>query len=148
MRRKMARRVRSIVIGIAETHGQDPHLAPAIRLAEALGATLHVVHALRLPDPILHPYADASVFSLEAIQQIQEGARTRLEAQARKVSASERILCRAVPVPADAAILDVAKEAGADLIVVGSTRRGTLARTILGTTAQRVVHAARIPRSW
>src|SRR5690606_39535490 len=41
--------------------------------------------------------------------------------------------------------LDVAEEVGADLIVVGATRRGTLARTILGTTAQRVVRAARVP---
>src|SRR5690606_41791573 len=67
----------NIVIGIAEVQEEDPHLAPAIRLAEALGATLHVVHAFRLPDPVLYPYASVSVFDPEVVQQIQEGAQDR-----------------------------------------------------------------------
>src|SRR5690606_15643580 len=124
---------------------EDPHLAPAVRLAEALGATLHVVHAFTLPDPALYPFATASVFDPEVVRRIQDAARTLLEEQVRRITDSDRIVCRAVSVPADGAVLDVAEEVGADLVMVGATRRGTLARTILGTTAQRVVRAAHVP---
>jgi nucleotide-binding universal stress UspA family protein len=141
----MDRPIRAIVVGIAEIQDEDPQLAPAVDLAEALGATLHVVYAFRLPDPILYPAAGVSVFSPEAIEEIREEVQSRLEAQVRQVSANARIHCRAASVPADRAILDVAEEVKADLIIVGATRRGTLARTILGTTAQRVVRGARIP---
>jgi nucleotide-binding universal stress UspA family protein len=137
--------IRTIVVGLAELQEEDPQLAPTIELAESLNAALHVVHAFRLPDPILYPSAGVSVFSPEAIEQIREGVRSVLEAQVRKISGSARIHCQADPVPADRAILDVAEEVGPDLIVVGATRRGTLAQTILGTTAQRVVRATQVP---
>src|SRR5690606_37415342 len=92
-----------------------------------------------------YPYANAGVFDPHAIRQIEDSSRSLLEEQVRRVSASERTLCHVVSVPADGAVLDVAQEVGAELIVVGATRRGTLARTILGTTAQRVVRAAPVP---
>jgi nucleotide-binding universal stress UspA family protein len=141
----MDRSIRTIVVGLAEIEDEDPQLAPAIALADSLGATLHVVFAFRLPDPIMYPSAGVSVFSPETIEEIRRDVQSRLEARVRRVSADARIHCRAASVPADRAILDVAEEVKADLIVVGATRRGTLARTILGTTAQRVVRASHIP---
>src|SRR5690606_20337011 len=93
--------IRSIVVGVAEVQEEDPHLAPAVRLAEALGATLHVVHAFTLPDPALYPFATASVFDPEVVRRIQDAARTLLEEQVRRISDSDRIVCRAVSVPAD-----------------------------------------------
>lgn len=141
----MDRPIRNIVLGLAEIEEEDPQLAPAIDLAHSLDATLHVVYAFHLPDPILYPTAGVTVFSPEALDEIREEVRSGLEARVRKVSRSARIHCIASPVPADRAILDVADNVDADLIVVGATRRGTLSRTILGTTAQRVVRAARIP---
>src|SRR5690606_26858228 len=141
----MERRIRSLVIGISEIQGEDPRLAPTIRLAERLGATLHVVHAVRLPDPDLYPYLTAWDFDPGVLDRIQDDVRSRIEAQVRGISASERIVCHAAPGPADAAVLKVAEEVEADLIVVGATRRGVIARTVLGTTAQRIVRAARVP---
>lgn len=137
--------LRTIVVGIADIEGMDPHLEPAIRLAERAGATLFVVHAYRLPDPLLYPYLEMGVFSPEMVQGVHEAVQAKLEAQVAKLSPRGRVHCRTVPVPADAAIVEVAEKEKADLIMVGATQRGTLSRTVLGTTAQRVVRAAAVP---
>lgn len=141
----MDRRIRTIVLGVAEVDEQDPQLAPAIKLAEEQDAALHVVYAYHLPDPVLYPYPEMEAFSPETIRGIEQRTQAQLEAQVRRVSSDDRITCQVVPVPADAAILEVAEKVGADLVIVGATRRGKLARAILGTTAQRVVRAARTP---
>jgi nucleotide-binding universal stress UspA family protein len=136
--------IRQIVVGVGEIE-DDPHLAPAIRLAEAAGATLHAVYAFHLPDPLLYSYPSVNVFDPSVIRGIEDDARSRLEAEVRKVSDSDRIHCRVVSGSAELAVLKVAQEVDADLVIVGATRRGTLARTILGTTAQRVVRASQVP---
>jgi nucleotide-binding universal stress UspA family protein len=141
----MEKPIRSIVVGLAELPDEDPQFVPAVALAAALGASLHVVHAFHLPDPIVYPSAGVTVFNPELIEEIRDEMRSLMETQVGKVSGDVQIDSRAAPTPADRAILEVAEEVGADLIVVGATRRGTLARTILGTTAQRVVRAARVP---
>ena len=141
----MDRSLRTIVVGIADIEGPDPHLEPAIRLAEQVGATLFVVHAFRLPDPLLYPYLEMGVFSPELVKGMHEAVQAKLAAQVAKLSPRGRVHCRTVPVPADAAIVEVAEKEKADLILVGATQRGTLSRTVLGTTAQRVVRAAAVP---
>lgn len=141
----MEKRIRTIVVGVAAVDQQDPQLAPAIKLAEEQEAALHVVYAYHLPDPVLYPYPEMEVFSPETLREIEQRAQAQLEAEVRQVSSNDRISCHAVPMPADAAILGVAEEVGGDLVIVGATRRGKLGRAILGTTAQRVVRAARTP---
>lgn len=134
--------IRSIVVGIADA-AEDPHLEYAIDLAARLGATLHVVHSYHLPDPALYPYIEMSVFGPDAQKEIHRGVQQLLEEQIRKLSTSESVRCRAVPVPAATAVLDTAREVAADLIIVGATRHGPVARAIVGTTAQRVLRRAR-----
>lgn len=137
--------LRRIVVGVGVTDEVDPHLAPAVRLAEAQGATLYVVHAYRLPDPLLYPYPEMGTFNPEVTRAAQQAVQERLEEQVAQAGGSARVECRVVPVPADAAIIEVAEEVDADLIVVGATERGTLSRTVLGTTAGRVLRAASVP---
>lgn len=141
----MDQTLRRIVVGVGLTDEVDPHLPPALRLAEAQGATLYVVHAYRLPDPILYPYPEMGTFSPEVTQAAHDAVQSRLEAQVAKAGIGAKVESRTVPVPADSAIIDVAEEVGADLIIVGATERGTLSRTVLGTTAGRVLRTARVP---
>ncbi|HSJ33039.1 MAG TPA: universal stress protein [Longimicrobiales bacterium] len=136
--------IRSIVLGVADA-AEDPHLEHAAALAARLGATLHVVHSYHLPDPALYPYVEMSVFGPDALKEIHRGVQQLLEEQVRKLSTSGSVRCRAVPVPAAMAVLDTAREVEADLIMVGATRHGAVARAILGTTAQRVLRRARVP---
>jgi nucleotide-binding universal stress UspA family protein len=134
-----------IVFGTAEHQDEDPRLASVVRLADSIGATLYVVHGFRLPDPVLYPLPSVSVFDPDLVRQIAEGVQAQLEAQVHRLSASERIYCRAVAGPPDMALLEVAEAEGADLIVVGATRRGAIGRALLGTTAQRVVRGSSVP---
>lgn len=137
--------IRTIVVGLGDLRDPDPHLAPAIELAESVGATVHVVHAFHPPDPAPYPYPDVSVFSPEVMNQYYAGVRRDLDAEVGKHPTSGRVETHAVQAPAAAGLLDVADEVGADLLVVGATRRGAIARTVLGTTAQRVARGASIP---
>jgi nucleotide-binding universal stress UspA family protein len=140
----MSRPIRSIVAGIADA-GEDAHLADAVRLADRLGAVLHVVHAYHLPDPALYPHVELAVFRPGALQDVHERVQGLLEEQVRKLSPGAGVTCRAVPVPPAMAILEAAYTAGADLITVGATRHGAVARTLLGTTAQRVLRGSPVP---
>ena len=54
----------------------------------------------------------------------------------------ETVLAEGVPAEA---ILQTAKEASADMIVITAKHKGVLERTLLGSTAERVVREARIP---
>ncbi|MEX2569970.1 MAG: universal stress protein [Gemmatimonadota bacterium] len=137
--------IRSIVLGIAELADDDPHLAPAIELAELLGASLHLVHAFHLPDPILYSYPETGVFTPGMIDRLHSDVEERLAVLVRRVSNSPTITWRVVPLPADRALLQAAEEIGADLVLVGATRRGAVGRALLGTTAQRVLRGSPVP---
>jgi nucleotide-binding universal stress UspA family protein len=137
----MHERVRSVVVGIAEIADGDPNLAPAAELADALGATLHLVHAFPAPDPVLSALASDS----SDLERRRSEIRSRLETQAGELGAGSSIVSHAVPGSAADAILDVAQQEGAGLVVVGATQQGALASAVVGTTAQRVLRASPVP---
>lgn len=136
--------IRVIVAGVADAQAQDPTLAAAAELAERTGAELHVVHAFSLPamlaaQPAME-YVDAW-----SMDQYSQAVADRFETEVHRRYPDARIAVHTVAGPGDRALLEHAEQHGADLIVVGATRRGRIARALLGTTAQRVIHGARIP---
>jgi nucleotide-binding universal stress UspA family protein len=144
----MTQPIHTLVFGLAEMRDGDPHFAEALRTAERLGATLHVVHAFQLPDPMVDGYGGMIGLGPEEITTYREAQRERVESFVRAEgggAGGARVVCHAEPGPADRVLLAVAARVRADLLLVGATRRGTLARTILGTTAQRVVRGAHVP---
>src|SRR5690606_21371013 len=98
-----------------------------------------------LPDPVFYPYPEISALSPEALRQLQEGAQEALHQQVHAAGGDGTVIARAIPGPPELAITTVAKDTGADLIVVGATRRGRIGQVVLGTTAQRVVRASSVP---
>ena len=137
--------IRSIVAGVGRTDELDSHFQASARLAGALGVPLHAVHAYRLPDPIYSPYPEIGAYAPDVMQAAVEAAGRRLEAQIETVAGGAQILPRTVAGPADMAVVEVAEEVGAGLIIVGATERGAVSRTLLGTTAGRVVRNASVP---
>jgi nucleotide-binding universal stress UspA family protein len=128
--------LRRIVAGVATLGRDDPALASSIRLAERTGAELHLVHVFSgEPAALGSGYAAGRGAVLRA----------RLEAEAHALTARDRITCRVVPGRADDVLPWVAAELGADLLVLGHTRRGGTAAAVLGTTAQRVIRASTVP---
>ncbi|HYJ79269.1 MAG TPA: universal stress protein [Longimicrobiaceae bacterium] len=139
----MAGSVRRIVVGVATVDRVDPVLPFAARLAWQAQAELHVVHACELFSLALAgglAGAD-SVAEKQQARAMEEGMRR----MAVRYGDPEGVRCRVLSGPAAACIGEYAAQVHAELVVVGSTRRGPLLRQVLGTTAERVVEAAQVP---
>lgn len=137
--------IRNIVVGVAATDMDDPLVELAVRIAESVGATLHLVHAFTLPEPMLQPYAELEWLNPENVEQHRTALAQRLLERARRHSPAVPVHCHALAGPSATVLTMVAEETAADLVIVGATRRGTLSRTILGTTAQRVLRGTHVP---
>lgn len=122
----------------------DAALERAVDLAKALGADLHVVHVFHVPVEALSPYEIPLPPSL--LDEVQAAARRRLEevtARAREagVEASAHVRDGS---PAEQ-IDDLARELGADLIVMGTRGLTGLPHVLLGSVAERTVRIASCP---
>jgi nucleotide-binding universal stress UspA family protein len=96
--------------------------------------------------PVL--YGEASVSSLEQIEQAEKAHQERLlaEAQAQALSAGLTVADKVAAVGEPAAeIVRVAQECGADQIAMGTHGRGALGSLFIGSVAQRVVHLSTVP---
>jgi universal stress protein E len=139
----MPDRMPVIVAGVSELEANDPTLLVATEVARAAGAELHLVHAYPLPpmitmSPGLEAFPDGTARYAEALQ-------ASLEAAARALPGGQGARCRVVLGPPAPTLAGVAREVGADLLIVGAARGSRLGRTLLGTTAQRVLRESRIP---
>lgn len=114
----------------------------AIDLAARYGASLRVVHAWDFP-PIA--YAAMGQMMVDVLP-FEQAARTQLDALVKALGergvAVESTLCQGV---AWDQIVSLAKQVGADLIVVGSHGRTGVKRAVLGSVAERVVRHATVP---
>jgi nucleotide-binding universal stress UspA family protein len=123
---------------LATDSSEDSRLAAraAADLSEKAGAELHLVHAWQ---SVPHPVIDSDYY--------EAGARRLLKEETKFVSGSGGAVSEAhlvMGAPVDV-ILDLGEELGADLIVMGSRGHGPLARLILGSVSEGVVHHASCP---
>jgi nucleotide-binding universal stress UspA family protein len=130
---------RTIVVGTDGSTTAEAATAHAIELARRLGAALHVVSARR-PDPVYAAAPEAGAVLLEP----DHGALTAeiLDAAAGRAREEGVATETYAPLGAPAScLIDVARQVGADLLVVGS--RGMHgARRFIGSTPNRVSHHA------
>lgn len=117
-------------------------LGHACRVADDMRATLHLLHVL----PILPMVADEGMplddraAEAEAIRRLKEIARRRLGKR-------PQALHTRITFPSDVvrAILGVARDIDADLIVMATHGRGGLKHVFLGSVAEAVVRNATCP---
>lgn len=113
-------------------------------LAEAFGASLHLLHVVQ--DPYTQPWA-AEAFPAplgEMLQQWQEQARTRLVAVLGEKDRAAATIATVVGSPFYE-IVRYAAEQEIDLIVIGTHGRGPVAHMLLGSVAEKVVRKAPCP---
>ena len=118
----------------------------ATALARALGATLALVH-VQSPLPT-YAFAEGGALDLARLEDEQRRwALERLEIQAEETARAAGIaVTTAIRVGTPAAeIVEAAREAGADVIVVGTHGRTGLNRLLIGSVAERVVRTAPCP---
>ncbi|MEW5930745.1 MAG: universal stress protein [Gemmatimonadota bacterium] len=141
----MSRSIRTLVVGVATLREPDPVLGAALALAARTGAALHVVHAFEVAGYERRRYREMGYSDRDSERLFAGGLQSRLEGQVRALAGRGRVFCSAVRGSPDRVLAAAAERLDADLVVVGSTRRGPLARTLLGTTAQHVLHRVRRP---
>jgi len=135
---------RSIVVGTDGSETAREAVRQAVELAARLGARLHLVSAY---EPV--PAARLRDEAREAPPDLQWAINPREDVEATLQAAAEAARAGGVEAatyarqgdPADA-ILDVAEEQGADLIVVGNKGMTGARRFLLGSVPNRVSHHA------
>ena len=141
--------IRTIVVGVAMVEELDPVLPSAVRLAESVGAELHIVHALALPELALvsgaaglHGLGVDSAYVTDRARAIEEELRTQC---ARFSAEPGKLAIRVLAGSAHREIAAYAGRVGAELLVIGATRHGRVWRNLLGTTAERVLRESAVP---
>jgi nucleotide-binding universal stress UspA family protein len=121
---------RKILLGYDGSEGAEKAAALAASLALKYGATMIVCHAYGHMPATAKPSEVRRLVNpvVERLTKLGIGTQVSIPDE----------------VPAQG-ILSAADEHGADLIVLGSRGRGTLANLLLGSTSERVLHYAKVP---
>jgi nucleotide-binding universal stress UspA family protein len=118
-------------------------LDEAIGLVGAFGAKLTLVHVYEPPG---YAYAGMTYAAVDLLTPIRDAAKQLLDetlAEARKrVPAADAVLRCGTPWYE---IVAVAKEVGADLVVMGTHGRTGLSHALLGSVAEKVLRHAEAP---
>jgi nucleotide-binding universal stress UspA family protein len=130
-----------IVAAVDFSEHADQALDVAVEFAEQFGAELHLVHALDTRVPMMSP-CDV-VIPTAFMAEVRGAAASKLDSLAQKV-ATEGVtaVSHLSEVPAASAIVDLAEELGADLIVMGTRGRTGLKHVLLGSVAERTLRHA------
>jgi nucleotide-binding universal stress UspA family protein len=140
----MSRICNRILVATDFSNGADAALAYATSLAGALQSTIHLVHVLE--DPLVPASVGASdgftPMPVEMPEEVRQRAEEALRARMGNAVGGTEVLTG--PMTATA-IVAVARERGADLIVMGTHGRRGLAHLLLGSVAEQVVRTADCP---
>ncbi len=121
--------IRRIVVGYDFTEASDDALTWAIELAEPLQATINVVHIADSSDD----HDPRVVERRAALARVADDAGPRVTSQLALGSDVAR------------ALIDLAEESNADLIVVATRGASAVQRFFLGSVAHAVIRAAHCP---
>jgi nucleotide-binding universal stress UspA family protein len=135
--------IKHIVVPHDFSDMSDHALGYALDLAETLGARVTIVHAYEVP---MYGYPEGPALTVEMAAQIERAALNGLENVAKRSQRPGVEMRTALRHgPAWSEIDAVAKEALADLIVIGTHGRRGIARALLGSVAEKVVRTAPCP---
>ena len=122
----------------------DDALDYAIALAKTLQARLTCLHVIHITPLAMDDYDTSGLVSY--LEEIETDAQQRMQALLRRIHQEglqgETVIIHDVPFQA---ILNTAKEKGADLIVMGTHGRTGLTHVLMGSVAERVVRLAPCP---
>jgi universal stress protein A len=139
-------RLKNVVVATDFSEPSATALNYGRELARRFAAALHVLHVADNIAERLSP--EYYPMPLDRVQEeIDESARQQLDAL---LTSEDREQLHALPVirrsvSVAAAIVAYAKEAGADLIVIGTHGRSGVSRLVMGSVAERVVRPASCP---
>jgi len=136
-------KLNKILVPIDFSENSESALEVARSLAQAFGAALHLVHVYPATAYVAPPLVPGPVLVGQFRDQSQKAfddylARVRREAG----PGVQGTLLEGVP---HAEILQLARESGCDLIVMGTHGRTGLEHLLMGSVAERVLRTASVP---
>ncbi len=138
--------LKSVLVATDFSEASETALTYGRHFARTFGATLHVMHVVE--NVMARFAADAYPVLLPDLQrEIEEAGEKRLTAV---MEDEDFKLLHATPIVRTAAspagaIVAYAREANIDLIILGTHGRGTMAKLLMGSVAERVVRMAWCP---
>lgn len=133
----------TILVGIDDSAEASRAADVAAGLAAKTGATLVLAHISSPVLPPLETYSrvleEAAAYSQKSGEELLERTRTRLLPTGVPIETMHVVGGRANE------LVGLADQVDASIVVVGTRDRGTLARTILGSVADHVVHTCKRP---
>lgn len=132
--------MKKILVAIDDSEPSLKAARMAVELAAATGASLMLVHSVV---PVALPADFYGVASVEFERQASKEGEDLLSRVAEQLGG--RVERRLVRGPAAEAVAEVAEEPDIDMVVVGSRGRGAVARVLLGSVADRLIHISKKP---
>ena len=136
---------RRILVATDFSPASTPALEQSVKMAKRDEALLLIAHAYQEPGLVELSHAPAKVYE-EWDQKLREAVERKLRPLV-EYARKEGVEARALLLTgfADEAIIEAAKQEGADLIVMGTHGRRGAARLFLGSVASRVISTAPCP---
>lgn len=121
----------------------DRALDKAVALAKQLSARLHVVHIVQIHPTNMPESGNVNIKELEELEEknANENLTKDLEERCQGIDVAIHVMHGNPAVQVNA----VAKETGADLIVMGTHGRSGFAHLIMGSVAENVLKSSEIP---
>lgn len=138
-------RVGKILVPTDFSVGAESALAWATKLARAFSAEVVLLHVVDLSIAALAglPASMAMVPAAgELLEQIREETKQEMSRLAARFPGARTVVREGMP---RSAIIDVAKEIGADMIVMGTHGRTGLGHVFFGSVAEHVVRHSHVP---
>jgi nucleotide-binding universal stress UspA family protein len=140
--------MKRILVATDGSEGADRAVDYAAHLAKDTGAELMIVNvigAYGLPDKVLRAFTQGQHAWLdELLESLSAKMLTNARDRARGVGAAS-IQLESRPGEVAQAIIDIAREKPADVIVVGKRGAGRIAGLLLGSVSQKLVSLAPVP---
>ncbi|MGW8267373.1 MAG: universal stress protein [Longimicrobiales bacterium] len=141
-------RIEKILLPLDGTEVSEGIIDHAAEMGALFGAAFHLVRMVPFPKGFKSPYPPHLIaMNREFLTDAKDAAEGYLEEQARRLRARGMVVDTAVVEVGQAGhgILTEAEVAGCDFIAMATHGRGPIARTILGSTADKVVRGAHVP---
>lgn len=138
--------MKTILAAIDFSDVSEKVLAQAAELARATGAKLHIVHGVEQIAAFYDIYGYTVPDLADYSQQAADRASAALNKRVAKMALpDEQTEVRVLEGPFLETLLDYRREIAADMLVVGSHGHGFVARVLIGSTAQRILHKSEVP---
>jgi len=144
MERRTMRKPRQILVPTDFSEAANAAKEYATVLADAFGATLHVLHVI--PDPLAMGWGVDAAYLPQLLERTERNVRERLESALTSEERAQFPIESAVDTgaPVDS-IVRYADTHGIDLIVMGTQGRGSVERMWVGSVTQGVLRRASCP---